>query len=58
MSAATAILGATLIVLLVSAVALAAGYYYGWVQLSRQIAATAPVARDPSFDADLKRIQP
>ncbi len=57
MSAATAILGATLIVLLVSAVALAAGYYYGWVQLSRQIAATAPVARDPSFDADLKRIQ-
>ena len=57
MSAATAILAATLIVLLVSAVALAAGYYYGWLQLSRQIAATAPVARDPSFDADLKRIQ-
>ncbi len=57
MSAATAILGALVIVLLVSAVALAAGYYYGWVQLSKQIAATAPPARDPSFDADLKRIQ-
>ena len=57
MSGATAILAATAIVLLVSAVALAAGFYYGWVQLSRQIAATAPVPRDPSFDADLRRIQ-
>lgn len=57
MSAATAILAATAIVLLVSAVALAAGFYYGWVQLARQIEATAPVPRDPAFDADLKRIQ-
>jgi S1-C subfamily serine protease len=57
MSGATAILAATAIVLLVSAVALAAGFYYGWVQLSRQIAATAPVPRDPAFDADLRRIQ-
>lgn len=56
-SAATAILGATVIVLLVSAVALAAGFYYGWVQLAKQIEASAPPARDPGFDADLKRIQ-
>ena len=57
MSAATAVLGATAIVLLVSAVALAAGFYYGWVQLAKQIEASAPVPRDASFDADLKRIQ-
>ena len=57
MSAVTAVLAAALIVLLVSAVALAAGYYYGWVQLARQIEATAPVARDPGFDSDLRRIQ-
>jgi hypothetical protein len=56
-SAATAILGATAIVLLVSAVALAAGFYYGWVQLAKQIEASAPPPRDAGFDADLKRIQ-
>ncbi len=52
-----AILAATVIVLLVAAVALAAGYYYGWVRLAHQIEASAPPARDPSFDADLRRIQ-
>jgi len=33
-----------------SAVALAAGFYYGWVQLARQIEASAPIPRDPAFD--------
>ena len=52
-----AILAATAIVLLVAAVALAAGYYYGWVKLAEQMQANAPPIRDPGFDNDLRRIQ-
>ncbi len=57
LGAAGAILGALAIVLLLSAVCLTAGFYYGWTRLVRQLEASAPPPRDPQFDADIQRIQ-
>ena len=57
LGAAGAVLGAVAIVLLLSIVALGAGYYYGWMRLVERLQAERRPLPDPLLDTELQRMQ-
>jgi len=57
LGAAGATLAAVAIVLLLSGVALVAGYYIGWNRLVARLQAETPPPIDPSLEADMRRLQ-
>jgi S1-C subfamily serine protease len=57
LSAMAAVFGALAVLLLLSLIALAAGYYYGWTRLVAELQAQSRPAPDPALDADLGRLQ-
>jgi S1-C subfamily serine protease len=54
---AAAVLIAFAVVLLLTSVALAAGYYYGWATLVRRMQASAPPAVDTQFQGNVRKVQ-
>jgi S1-C subfamily serine protease len=52
-----ATLAALAVVLLLSGVALVAGYYIGWNRLVARLQAETPPPLDPSLEADMRRLQ-
>ncbi len=52
-----ATLAAVAVVLLLSGVALVAGYYIGWNRLVARLQAETPPPLDPSLEADMRRLQ-
>ncbi len=57
LGAVGATLAAVAIVLLLSGVALVAGYYIGWNRLVARLQAETPPPIDPSLEADMRRLQ-
>ncbi len=57
LGATAAAFGAVVVLLLLSLVALAAGYYYGWTRLVAELQAQSRPATDPTLDAELERLQ-